>query len=493
MRPLEYCLIVTSHAFVAAMLLTWMALRTKRRFHWLMTAGALAMLVGGVVSGYWIEPGRGFPELVIGALRRTDISAALVVAWGAAIAVGTVLPALLLARNSPVRSEPGRREWSVDAALFASVLVLGVTFVVCQAFLLTATGVLKREPPAFAIDSGFRVEKIADLDYAPTRVVAAEGRLFVCYDYFEEAGDLGGSVVELFPDQPQRNPRVVVDSPLLARCYGMAFRNGELYISRAGFWGRADRGIVDYAGTGMVTRFSDLDGDGYFEFAHDIVKDLPGVRGPETMHQNNGICFDNSGHLYITCASSANRALDLHPWGGTVLRVSPDLKEVEVFARGLRNPFGITVAPDGELFLTDNDVDENPGDKLLHLQRDAHYGHPYVLYHRDKPASREFAQPLYISEEEENLLGLAYSGIEGLPDPYRHGVFVAEFLQEHVLFFGLEASDSGYRVTTKKLVARIPSPIDAALAEDGSLYVISRNSRKVYRIRPKAETVPANR
>ena len=95
-----------------------------------------------------------------------------------------------------------------------------------------------------------------------------------------------------------------------------------------------------------MTQLRDIDGDGYFEFAHDIVTGLPGSRGPETMHQNNGIAFAEDGSLFIACASSGDRTLDEHPWGGTVLRVSPDFATTEVFARGFRNPFGIAFGPD---------------------------------------------------------------------------------------------------------------------------------------------------
>ncbi len=364
------------------------------------------------------------------------------------------------------------------------MLALGITFVSCQAFIWIGTGRIERQPPAYSLDRAFRVQHVADLDYAPIRIAFGAGRLFVCYDYFDEAGDIGGSIVELYPDDPQRPSRVVADSPLLARSYGLAFHKGDLYVSRSGFRVRADRGMLEYGGTGAVTRLSDVDGDGYFEFADDVVTGLPGVRGPETMHQNNGICFDRDGYLYVTCASSANRALDLHPWGGTVLRVSPDFETIEVFVRGLRNPFAIAAMPSGQLLLTDNDVDENPGDKLLQLHRGAHYGHPYVLPGRPEQLGEGFEGPLWVSEKESNVLGFAYCDAPALPAAYRGGLFVADLLQERVLYFGLESSGEKLRVTNVRPLAVIPSPLDVAATPEGDLFVISRNSRKVYRISP---------
>ncbi len=476
MKPIDLCLLLTAYSFVATALLAGLAFQSRRYSHWLALAMAAAILAASVVTGYYVEPGRGYPELVAAAIRRRDLSAVLAVGWGSMLAAATgsfmFLP---------------QRSWDragFSTGLLGSVMALGVTFVACQAFFWTSAGYVTRQPPAYSLDPAFRVQRIADLDYRPIRIIAAEGRVFVCYDYFEEAGDIGGSIVELFPDQPDRPPRLIADSPLLARCYGLAYHRGDLYVSRSGFWGRADRGRIDYAGTGAVTRLSDLDGDGYFEFFDDVVKNLPGVRGPETMHQNNGLCFDAQGNLYVACASSANRALDRHPWGGTVLKVSPDFQKIDVFVRGLRNPFAIICTADGHLLLTDNDVDENPGDELLQLRQGAHYGHPYVLPKQNDRRNDGFAKPLWISEGESNVQGFAHCDAATLPPRYRGGLFVADLLQERVLYFGLDTSGESIRVTHVQPLAVIPSPLDVAATPEGDLYVISRNSRKVYRISP---------
>src|SRR5690606_12521834 len=43
--------------------------------------------------------------------------------------------------------------------------------------------------------------------------------------------------------------------------------------------------------------------------------------------------------------------------GGTVLRMNPDGTDLEVFAWGLRNPFGLQWGPDGNLYAADNGFD----------------------------------------------------------------------------------------------------------------------------------------
>jgi Glucose / Sorbosone dehydrogenase len=64
---------------------------------------------------------------------------------------------------------------------------------------------------------------------------------------------------------------------------------------------------------------------------------------------------------------------------GTILRIDPDSGEIDVFASGTRNVFGLMFDGDGELWGVDND---GPGrgpwrfEELLHLQEGLDYGFP---------------------------------------------------------------------------------------------------------------------
>lgn len=68
---------------------------------------------------------------------------------------------------------------------------------------------------------------------------------------------------------------------------------------------------------------------------------------------------------------------------GTILSMNLDGSELEVYAWGLRNPFGVVWGPDGELYVTDNAYDErgsrpiaNARDNIYKIQEDAWYGFP---------------------------------------------------------------------------------------------------------------------
>ena len=114
-----------------------------------------------------------------------------------------------------------------------------------------------RPPACMHPDSSSR--KIADLDFLPVRVAASEqGKVYVCYDYFESWGTIGGAIVELSPDATtdKYQKKIVADSTLLMRSYGLVARDGDLFVSRSGICSKATQGIISYESTGAVTQLT---------------------------------------------------------------------------------------------------------------------------------------------------------------------------------------------------------------------------------------------
>ncbi|WP_162426592.1 PQQ-dependent sugar dehydrogenase [Pontibacter pudoricolor] len=67
---------------------------------------------------------------------------------------------------------------------------------------------------------------------------------------------------------------------------------------------------------------------------------------------------------------------------GTILRMNTDGSGLEVYAWGLRNPFGVMWGPDGQLYVTDNGYDErgsrpiaNAKDNIYQIKQDGWYGY----------------------------------------------------------------------------------------------------------------------
>jgi glucose/arabinose dehydrogenase len=104
-------------------------------------------------------------------------------------------------------------------------------------------------------------------------------------------------------------------------------------------------------------------------------------------NQPNGLTFGPDGYLYLGVGSLTDHLesptpktkayADLVQYEATVLRIQPHTSAVEVYASGLRNPYGLAFAPDGQLYVTDNGMVTGPFDRLVAVQRGGHYGWPY--------------------------------------------------------------------------------------------------------------------
>jgi glucose/arabinose dehydrogenase len=87
------------------------------------------------------------------------------------------------------------------------------------------------------------------------------------------------------------------------------------------------------------------------------------------------------------------------PCSGAILSIRPDGSDLQLVAHGLRNPFGLAFAPDGELYVTENSFDDRgsrpiwgAGDVLWRVQPGAWFGWPDFAEGRSL-ASPEFRPP----------------------------------------------------------------------------------------------------
>jgi glucose/arabinose dehydrogenase len=273
--------------------------------------------------------------------------------------------------------------------------------------------------------------------------------------------------------------KTVADDNCLFRTFGLAVRDGHIFVSRSGYMARAKDGHIEYENSGVITRLSDLDRDGMMDYYEDVVVGLPGCQGPIPQHSNNAITFGPDGSLYITQGVHSDRAPLTHPWEGTILRASPDFKTVSVFARGLRNPFGLVFGIDRQLFATDNDVTiGNPGDELNLIKEGAHYGHPYVV--GDSDGGGRFVKPLLLWDKG-SFAGMAYTESVNLPEEYRGCLYIADFSGSKILRVDLSRNGDGYSARAH-VFADVPVPIGIAVTRTGHFYVTSLGG-KVFRIR----------
>ncbi|MSR74131.1 MAG: hypothetical protein EXS14_01495 [Planctomycetes bacterium] len=135
-------------------------------------------------------------------------------------------------------------------------------------------------------------------------------------------------------------------------------------------------------GTGMITMFTDVNGDDIFETVTTVMLNLP-----LGAHQVNNIKLDATGQwLYIAQGASSNTSAGS---GALVARVASNAVNVPwgsplvtIVGSGLRNPWGIEFHPSGALFATDNGRDDlgptDPPDEFNHVVMGQNYGFPAV-------------------------------------------------------------------------------------------------------------------
>ncbi len=318
MKAVDLCVFLTSYTLVVAFAAVGELLRSRKMSSWISVFVALAAISATTAVGFYLEPGTNYLGLLWFLVEQRDFSALASLGLGAAAAL--VWLARLVDRprfaSDNVRDQR-IQPWVVQFVLTASI----VGVVLCsQAFIWKEILGIQRDPAVRVHAPEFVIEKVADLDFLPIRVAASEtGKVYVCYDYFEKWGTIGGAILELARDDTSDtfHKKIVADSTLLMRSYGLVARNGEFFVSRTGICPKANDGKVAYEPAGAVTRLRDVDGDGYFEFADDILTGLPGARGPDTMQQNNGMAFAADGSLFVTTASTANRATRRPSLGGS--------------------------------------------------------------------------------------------------------------------------------------------------------------------------------
>jgi hypothetical protein len=221
---------------------------------------------------------------------------------------------------------------------------------------------------------GVRVQRI-ELPFHPTAVVngASADEVFVAG--YTGAYLQGGAVYRYdFSKKDSPSKRVAEG---FTRPHGLGYHNGDLFVSRAGQFSRAEAGRMIQERTGAVTRIKDLDQDGVFDHYEDIVKSLPGAQLPDGLHQNNGIEIVGE-KIYITVGVSTDHTPAVLDNEGTILRCNLDGTDLETFAQGLRNPYGITWGPLGKIYVTDNDPNfAELGDKLCMAEQGSNLRFPY--------------------------------------------------------------------------------------------------------------------
>ncbi len=285
---------------------------------------------------------------------------------------------------------------------------------------------------------------------------------------------------------------------------------------------RADRTVVIADGLNMPNGIALRDGDLYVAEIHrvirfdDIEKHLDGPPAPvvvydqlpgDVHHGWKFIGFGPDDKLYVPVGAPCNICDAGDPYAA-ILRMDPNGRGVEVFARGVRNTVGLNWHPQTrELWFTDNGRDwlgdDLPPCELNRAPKSGlHFGYPYFhgkdIRDPELGEGRDLAD--YVPPARELGAHVAPLGFEFysgtmFPATYRNQILIAEHGSWN------RTKKNGYRLSLVRLDARGQAsgyevfaegwlqgqrnwgrPVDLELMPDGSLLVSDDQNGVVYRI-----------
>jgi glucose/arabinose dehydrogenase/cytochrome c551/c552 len=264
---------------------------------------------------------------------------------------------------------------------------------------------------------------------------------------------------------------------------GMAFHQGQLYLSHSG----------------SISTLTDSDGDERLDLLTPIVEGLPS--GLHVFHSNNGIAFGPDNKLYVAVGATTDHGPLREPLEASILRMNPDGSDLEVFATGFRNPYDLAFDPVGNLFTADNSPDAMsasfpylPPEELNWVRQGRDYGFPEVF---GRAAGTVPSEPPYAELFTSSAsAGLVYYAAVQFPPEFREGVFLAQFgsaadrpvrTGQQVVFIpfdpAAEATGMPFRpfVRFRTELGNF-NPVDVTVGPDGALYIAEWNLGAIFRV-----------
>jgi glucose/arabinose dehydrogenase len=210
---------------------------------------------------------------------------------------------------------------------------------------------------------------------------------------------------------------------------------------------------------------------------------------PTGKHQNDGLVFRGSW-LYLGMGSTCNACTEGDPRSATIMRFHLDGTHAQVYARGLRNPYGLAFRPGtGQLYATDNgrdDYGDSVPDELDLITRGKSYGWPDCWGKGGGTHCNGTVAPVALFEPHASADGLVFYSGNTFAKRYRGDAFVAEWGDSvNGLGTGHRVKDvhfSGSRATVSDFLTGLSHPVAVAIAPDSSLLVADWGTGIIWRI-----------
>jgi glucose/arabinose dehydrogenase len=237
---------------------------------------------------------------------------------------------------------------------------------------------------------------------------------------------------------------------------------------------------------GELSRLSDVDGDGTCDRI-DVVADGWGLS--DNYHEfAYGLPVDEQGSFFFSLNVGFGdpkwwAGKSFAPYRGWVMEATRD-GVVTPWACGFRSPCGISISPNNEMFVTDNQGDWEPVCPLYHVHKGKFYGHPaslkwteeYLSTHTEPsdtvPPSREREAPcLWIPYKWVRSAGnCAWDQSLGEFGPFEDQMFIAELTNGMVVRASLEKVRGEYQGAVFLFRQKIGSVVRVAFATGGTMF-----------------------
>lgn len=339
---------------------------------------------------------------------------------------------------------------------------------------ISITGVYCFELKDIELPPNFHIEVLAENLKSPRGLTVSEDdTIFV--------GSKSGKVYKITPDR-----KILVIAEKLNGPIGIDYHKGDLFVSEI------DR----------IQVFRDiLKQDTNFN-SEIFISSLPDKK----WHGWKYIKVGNDNKLYINIGAPCNTCITENYYG-SILKIDLSSKEMEIYAKGVRNSVGFDWHPKtGEFWFTDNGADsfgDNiPADELNRAKEAGqHFGFPYLhgkdfkdpVFNKDidglKVTTPELELPAHVAP-----LGMRFYTGKMFPSRYRDGIFIAEHgswdrkekIGYRISFIQLKENRAvDYEIFAAGWLQKgsvYGRPVDIEILSDGSIIISDDFSGKIYRI-----------
>ncbi len=356
----------------------------------------------------------------------------------------------------------------------------GLAAIMVSAALAADSPSPSKETPPKSLDPRLKIELFAEEPQIVTPTDLAvdyQGRVWAieCNTHFPPAGYKGHPTDRILVFTPKpgggraRAPQVFADGFTHAMSIAVPYNDGVYVATRR-----------------EVFHLVDKDGDGKPDERRSILK--LETKGDYPHNGLAGFAFDGLGYMYIGLGENMGldyrlvgtdgRAISGGGEGGSLFRFKPDGTNLSLLATGFWNPHASCVDAFGNMFTVDNDPDDRPPCRLLHIIPGGDYGyrfrngrrgiHPFTAWDGELPGTL----PMVCGTGEAHSGIIAYES-DTFPEEYRGSLLASSWGDHRVDRFRPQPKGTSFTAKLEPIIVGGENfrPVGVALAPDGTVYI----------------------